>query len=276
MSLLLSPAFDGPDLVVSEVFGPTVQGEGPSCGRQAVFVRLADCNLACSWCDTPYSWKWAEYVRRKETYRCNAEEVLDRARSSGAGLVVITGGEPLLQKGLEPLIAALVDGGLDVEVETNGTRLPDPDLLLRARFNVSPKLANSGMPQRRRIHPGVLRALARSGSAVFKFVVEHPRGTGRGRGPGRAVPSGTGVDHAAGHFGRGGTHPPGSARRRGDRAGVEPVHPVAGAAVGWSAWPLSGPRGLGRAVFSPPGGHACWKVALSGGEAFLLPRWERL
>ncbi|WP_236568029.1 7-carboxy-7-deazaguanine synthase QueE [Nocardiopsis sp. FR6] len=174
MSLLLSPALDGPDLVVSEVFGPTVQGEGPSCGRRAVFVRLADCNLACSWCDTPYSWKWDEYVRREETYRCSAEEVLDRARSSGVGLVVVTGGEPLLQKSLEPLVAVLVDAGLDVEVETNGTRLPSPELLFRARFNVSPKLANAGMPQRRRLRPGVLRALARSGSAVFKFVVEHP------------------------------------------------------------------------------------------------------
>ncbi|RKS07041.1 7-cyano-7-deazaguanosine (preQ0) biosynthesis protein QueE [Nocardiopsis sp. Huas11] len=172
MNLLLSPTFDGPDLVVSEVFGPTVQGEGPNCGRRAVFVRLADCNLACSWCDTPYSWKWNEYVRREETYRCNAEEVLDRARSSGVGLVVVTGGEPLLQKALEPLVATLTDGGLDVEVETNGTRLPSPDLLFRARFNVSPKLANAGVPQRRRIRAGVLRALARSGNAVFKFVVQ--------------------------------------------------------------------------------------------------------
>ncbi|MFD6094882.1 7-carboxy-7-deazaguanine synthase QueE [Nocardiopsis flavescens] len=174
MSLLLGPTFDGPDLVVSEVFGPTVQGEGPSCGRQAMFVRLADCNLVCSWCDTPYSWKWSEYVRREETYRCNAEELLDRTRSSGASLVVVTGGEPLLQKGLEPLVIALTDAGLDVEVETNGTRLPGPELLFRARFNVSPKLANAGMPQRHRIRPGVLRALARSGSAIFKFVVECP------------------------------------------------------------------------------------------------------
>lgn len=175
MNLLLSPTFDGPDLVVSEVFGPTVQGEGPSCGRRAMFVRLADCNLACSWCDTPYSWKWSEYVRRKETYRCNTEEVLDRARLSGTELVVVTGGEPLLQKGLEPLVTALVDTGLEVEVETNGTRLPSQNLLFRARFNVSPKLANAGMPHRRRIRPGVLRALAHSGNAIFKFVIEHSK-----------------------------------------------------------------------------------------------------
>ncbi|MFV2198733.1 7-carboxy-7-deazaguanine synthase QueE [Nocardiopsis sp. LOL_012] len=174
MSLLLSPTYDGPDLVVSEVFGPTVQGEGPSSGRRAVFVRLADCNLACSWCDTPYSWKWDEYVRRQETYRCNAGEILSRAHSSDVDLVVVTGGEPLLQEALELSVGVLTDGGLDVEVETNGTRLPGPGLLSRVRFNVSPKLANAGMPERRRIRPGVLRALARSGNAVFKFVVERP------------------------------------------------------------------------------------------------------
>src|SRR4029450_7825218 len=50
-----------PELVVSEVFGPTFQGEGPSVGRRAGFVRLGRCNLDCSWCDTPYTWDWERH-----------------------------------------------------------------------------------------------------------------------------------------------------------------------------------------------------------------------
>ena len=45
-------------LAVSEIFGPTHQGEGPSTGRLCGFVRLARCNLSCLWCDTPYTWDW--------------------------------------------------------------------------------------------------------------------------------------------------------------------------------------------------------------------------
>lgn len=49
------------ELVVSEVFGPTFQGEGPSLGRRAGFVRLGRCNLDCSWCDTPNTWDWSRF-----------------------------------------------------------------------------------------------------------------------------------------------------------------------------------------------------------------------
>ena len=51
-------ASENNSLTVSEIFGPTFQGEGPFTGRAAVFLRLGRCNLDCKWCDTPYTWDW--------------------------------------------------------------------------------------------------------------------------------------------------------------------------------------------------------------------------
>ena len=63
----LTPADGG--LVVAEVFGPTFQGEGPSTGQRAGFVRLGRCNLDCSWCDTPYTWDWERFDPAAATRR---------------------------------------------------------------------------------------------------------------------------------------------------------------------------------------------------------------
>ncbi|MGH3737672.1 MAG: hypothetical protein ACRDT6_18980 [Micromonosporaceae bacterium] len=89
-------------------------------------------------------------------------------------LVVVTGGEPLLQQDLlAPLVQTLVDAGRRVEVETNGTVVPSQPLAgTVTRFNVSPKLAGfaaTGDAQRR-VNPEALRALGATGRAVFKFV----------------------------------------------------------------------------------------------------------
>jgi 7-carboxy-7-deazaguanine synthase len=169
------PAGNGPFLLVAETFGdknPTFQGEGPSCGTPAVFIRLSRCNLACSWCDTKYTWDWAHYDPRKESARLAVAALAEWALSMRPGLVVITGGEPLLQQlKLALLVSRLLAGGKRVEVETNGTVAPVPALLVDGvTFNVSPKLANSGVPETRRIVPVPLAAFAASGRAVFKFV----------------------------------------------------------------------------------------------------------
>lgn len=170
--LLLSPAPADDHLLVSEIFGPTVQGEGPSCGRQAMFVRLADCNLACWWCDTPYAWRWRDFDRGRETRQRAVASVLAELAVSDVPLVVITGGEPLIQAdGVTELAAGLAATGRSVEVETNGTFVPPADLAAVARFNVSPKLTNSGMRAARRIDLAALRAFVSCGRAVFKFVV---------------------------------------------------------------------------------------------------------
>jgi 7-carboxy-7-deazaguanine synthase len=163
-------------LVVSELFGPTVQGEGPSAGRPACFVRLSNCNLACGYCDTPYTWQWHRFDRRAEQRPIAVAQALDWARNQSAGLFVITGGEPMLQPApLEELVAGLLSLGAEVEIETNGTVPPLAGIVTDGvLFNVSPKLSNAGMPARRRIRGEVLRSFAATGRARFKFVARRP------------------------------------------------------------------------------------------------------
>jgi organic radical activating enzyme len=154
---------------IAEMFGPTVQGEGPSAGVVAMFVRLSGCNLACGWCDTPYTWDWERFDRRAESRRVPLDEVAGWLAGTPTPLLVVTGGEPLLQQQAVQRIAEAADRR--VEVETNGTRMPRPAVVAAvSQFNVSPKLANAGMPLSRRIDPAVLAALAGTGKAVFKFV----------------------------------------------------------------------------------------------------------
>ena len=159
-------------LVVSEVFGPTFQGEGPSLGRRAGFVRLGRCNLACSFCDTPYTWDWERHDPAEELTRVDVSELAERVRSMSVPLVVITGGEPLLQQSHLIGFLAELHPCHEIEIETAGTLAPHADLIpLVSRFNVSPKLSNSGMPADRRYKPEVLRSFQSTGKAAFKFVV---------------------------------------------------------------------------------------------------------
>ena len=164
-----------PHLPVAELFGPTVQGEGPSLGRRASFLRLGGCNLRCSWCDTPYTWDASRHQLREEITPRPVADILTMVASHGTPLTVITGGEPLLHQHRPawPLLLTGLTG--DIEIETNGTITPTPATIMRiSRFNVSPKLAHAGGPEPRRIRPQVLRALAATGRAAFKFVATTP------------------------------------------------------------------------------------------------------
>jgi organic radical activating enzyme len=167
-----------PRLVVNEIFGPTVQGEGPSSGHRCAFLRLGGCNLSCRWCDTPYTWDWKGVADEGHAYRpadelhpMAIETVLSRLLAFDVGLIVLSGGEPLSQQHrLMPVIHGLKEAGLDIEIETNGTVAPLPELVASGvRFNVSPKLAHSGDPERRRLVPEVLRAFAELPPTIFKF-----------------------------------------------------------------------------------------------------------
>jgi organic radical activating enzyme len=90
-------------------------------------------------------------------------------------MVVVTGGEPLLQqRQLSPVLTELKRWGRRIEVETAGTIAPAMTDGLVDQWNVSPKLANSGNPLARRYKPEVLRAFQETGRAVFKFVVSEP------------------------------------------------------------------------------------------------------
>jgi 7-carboxy-7-deazaguanine synthase len=167
------------ELVVNEIFGPTVQGEGRSMGRRCAFLRLGGCNLSCRWCDTPYTWDWTgmsdsgvTYDPRKELHRRRVDEVAEELLAFGVEMIVISGGEPLGQQNrLVPLVEMLTASGLEIEIETNGTHAPAPALVAAGvRFNVSPKLAHSGDSLDRRIVPGALKSLAVTEGAAIKFV----------------------------------------------------------------------------------------------------------
>lgn len=175
-------------LFLSETFGPTLQGEGPSQGRACFFVRLGLCNLTCSWCDTPYTWDWTgrngiAYDKAAELTATDVDALvasLLRLTSGPVRRVVVTGGEPFVQMtGLAQLVAALTGTGVDVEIETNGTIAPSDDLLAchgtgRLHVNCSPKLANSGVAYDDRVKPDALRALAGLDTS-YKFVVTDRR-----------------------------------------------------------------------------------------------------
>jgi organic radical activating enzyme len=157
-------------LEVSEIFD-SLQGEGPTAGCPCLFIRLAMCNLRCGWCDTKYSWDFGTYDYAREVRRMLTSELAEVILASEQKRLVITGGEPLVQRrGLLDLIARL-PSTLEVEVETNGT-LPPPDELLERvdQWNVSPKLANSGEPLARRIKPEVLQRFRVSERAWLKLV----------------------------------------------------------------------------------------------------------
>jgi len=99
-------------LRVNEIFF-SIQGESSYAGRPCVFVRLTGCNLRCSYCDTRYSYDEGEDLE--------LEEIIKRVTAYGCNLVEITGGEPLLQKDTALLTRKLLDSGLEVLLETNGT-----------------------------------------------------------------------------------------------------------------------------------------------------------
>jgi 7-cyano-7-deazaguanosine (preQ0) biosynthesis protein QueE len=162
-------------LVVSECFGGTFQGEGPSIGRLCGFVRLGRCNQACTWCDTPFSWDWDRYDPKVELTEQSVDEILAKLDGMGVEMIVVTGGEPLLQqRALGPLLGEIKARGWRVEVETAGTLAWEQPLDLVDQFNVSPKLANSGNPLERRYKPDVLQGFEADGRAIFKFVVTEP------------------------------------------------------------------------------------------------------
>ena len=166
-----------------EVFA-SLQGEGPSAGRPVAFVRLSRCNLACVWCDTPYTWHFdgdarphrngTTYDRRANQVTLDEADVASRIAALGQSRLVVTGGEPLLQAaGLARMLALLPD--MSVEVETNGTTAAPPALDARiAQYNVSPKLSHSGNPAALALLPERLAAYAGDERAFFKFVVASP------------------------------------------------------------------------------------------------------
>lgn len=172
-------------LLISETF-LTHQGEGASTGQLAFFVRLGACNLHCKWCDTPYTWSYSErlsqlhesgkqYQAASELTRIDLEKIAELVLDQPARLVVITGGEPLLQANTVSLLISRVNEDVRkhrFEIETAGTISPHMlDGYENVSFNVSPKLSGSGNTLTERFKPGILREFLRYDSR-FKFVID--------------------------------------------------------------------------------------------------------
>lgn len=131
-----------PTLLVDEIYGPVIQGEGPVIGMPTVFVRFGGCDYRCSWCDSLHA-VLPENKARWE--RLTALEVMDRIeRLAGPGAVVtLSGGNPALQD-LDYLIREGRERGYRFAIETQGSR-PQPWFCLLEHVVLSPKPPSSGV-----------------------------------------------------------------------------------------------------------------------------------
>jgi 7-carboxy-7-deazaguanine synthase len=137
---------------------------------------MGGCNLACTWCDSAFTWDSSRFDLSKELAYWPVPDIAAQALSCEPAVIVISGGEPLLQQNAEgwpQLLDALA--GNEIGIETNGTIIPTDDTLRRVSWlTVSPKLAHSGDPAWARINGEVLvrwGELAQSLDIDFSFVV---------------------------------------------------------------------------------------------------------
>ena len=157
----------GSKMLVMEIYR-SVQGEGTLMGINTTFVRFFACNLRCSWCDTKHSWSIRDGGSFQEM---TAPEVFGAVVALGARHVVLTGGEPSLQRELGELARLLAEAGLHVTVETAATIFPAEAVPHVQLWSLSPKLPSAGAGYLR--HPIIERFLQEVpiGRMQWKFVV---------------------------------------------------------------------------------------------------------
>ncbi len=192
-------------LPIAETFR-SVQGEGMLTGVPSLFIRVAGCNLRCTWCDTPY----ASWSPRTDPANGAAgagvrtiDSLVSQTRASGLAHVVLTGGEPMMFPTAGQLVSALRAHGTHVTIETAGTLDPattDATPIVCDLLSLSPKLSTStpapgderdpagvwsgpaGRHESRRLNLPVLQALwdrHAEGRRQLKFVVSAPGGVER-------------------------------------------------------------------------------------------------
>ena len=161
-------------MLISEIFY-SVQGEGELTGVPSVFIRTSGCNLRCRWCDTPYaSWN-------PEGTEMSIDSIVAEVKKHPAAHVVLTGGEPMVARGIHELAARLRAAGKHITIETAGTIAPGGIACDLA--SLSPKLANSiPLPgtiepawierhERSRLRPDILREWLEHFPYQLKFVI---------------------------------------------------------------------------------------------------------
>ncbi|MBI1788030.1 MAG: 7-carboxy-7-deazaguanine synthase QueE [Acidobacteria bacterium] len=156
---------------IAEIFY-SIQGEGILVGVPSAFVRTSGCNLRCVWCDTPYT-SW-----HPEGESLTLDAICDAVARFPARHVVVTGGEPMIAKGIVELTGRLRERRLHITIETAGTVFAPVDCDL---MSISPKLANSTpggewgpIHDQLRIQPDILTRLIQSYEYQLKFVVAQP------------------------------------------------------------------------------------------------------
>lgn len=171
-------------MIVSEIFGPTIQGEGIYTGSPSIFIRLCGCNLRChfaggSCCDTPYT---SISVKPEEQNKMSVEAIYKRVIEYPKEMdIVITGGEPMIQQAdLHVLVEWLVIRGHRVTIETNGTIKPEYPFT-GVFWSISPKLPSSAcfgdeeevmkrLHEKNRVNIGAIQAMVDTGYYQLKFV----------------------------------------------------------------------------------------------------------
>ena len=123
----------------------SIDGEGPTAGELAVFIRFGGCNLACSWCDTAYS-----IPKSVKGEALTKEDIYKYIKDNGTKNVTLTGGEPLIQEGIEELIYFLSkDKELLIHIETNGSMpIYKYEKIDNVIFILDYKLPSSNMEQK--------------------------------------------------------------------------------------------------------------------------------
>ncbi|MBN1901095.1 radical SAM protein [Candidatus Sumerlaeota bacterium] len=123
---------------ISEIY-PAIEGETTYSGEPCTIIRLAGCNLNCVWCDTPQA---------KETGRnLSIEEIIETCKKIGMNLILVTGGEPLMQKEVPELLSRLIESGFRILLETNGS-FPLDSIPREAVVILDIKCPGSGMRER--------------------------------------------------------------------------------------------------------------------------------
>ena len=145
----------------------SIDGEGPSSGELATFIRFQGCNLRCSWCDTTYSWD-----KESTLEVLTVNEIYNYIKETGVTNVTLTGGEPLIQENIDELLDILnKDDNLKIHIETNGAVDIQPFKKKHKRNNISYivdfKLPSSNMTNKMNLNN--LNVV--DNSDVYKFVV---------------------------------------------------------------------------------------------------------
>ena len=154
---------------ISEIFGPTIQGEGALIGTQTIFVRTGGCDYRCSWCDTGYAVlpKYEDDWQKMDAETVFAE--IEKLSKQQAAWITLSGGNPAMQD-LGPLIELGQAKGYQFSMETQGS-IAKPWLALLDQLTLSPKPPSTGMSFKKRGLDRCLDACDSLENVSLKFVV---------------------------------------------------------------------------------------------------------